>query len=689
MSVVVGIDIGGTFTDTVLVDEEGALATYKSPTTPASLLDGLLTNLREAAGEGELEELLDTVERIAHGTTAATNAFIERRGARTALLTTRGFEDTIFMQRQLGMTAGLSADELTDYSLRRVPEPLTPRSLVFGIRERIDYRGDVIGALQEDDVRAAVAAIRGAEAVAICFLWSFKNPAHERRTAAILRAELPGLYVSVSSELVPRLGEYERTATTVVNAYLGPAISRYTEALERRLGARNLLLLDSGGSVMTAAQAGRSPARLLLSGPSGGVTASQYLGQELGHDNVITFDMGGTSTDVGLIVEGEPLRRVDTEIGKYHLLLPMIDVAAIGAGGGSIARVEPGGYLRVGPASAGAFPGPACYGAGGTAPTVTDADLLLGILDPANFLGGRITLDLEAARRAVATDISEPLGISIEAAAAGIKRIVDGRMADLLRMVTLERGHDPREFVLYAFGGAGPAHASAFALDVVDTVLVPATQSVHSALGAASSDVALTSELAVPMRLAREQLGGDADAAELDAIFAGLERRAHDALLAQRIESGHHQLERTVEVRFIRQTKALSVPYHGSATRLIEDFLRIYAHRYGETAVPELAGFELVTFVVAARGRLRRPTLARMPSGPPDPSGARRGVRRAYDPIPGAFVPTPVFDGERLRPGNAIEGPAVIEYPTTTLTLCSGQRAELNALLGVEIRRAG
>jgi N-methylhydantoinase A len=392
MPAVVGIDIGGTFTDTVVVDAEGAVRSFKSPTTPEALLEGLLANLREAAGGHGLDALLADVERIAHGTTAATNAYLERRGARTALVTTYGFEDTIFMQRQLGMTAGMSAGELTDYSRRRVPEPLCPRAQVHGIRERVDYRGDVIAPLRDGDVRAAAAAIRavGVEAVAVSFLWSFKNPAHEQRAAEVLREELPGVYVSVASELVPRLGEYERTATTLVNAYLGPLVAGYTDALEERLGETSLLLLDSSGSVMTAGEAGRSPVRLLLSGPSGGVTASQALGVELGHRNVITFDMGGTSTDVGLIVDGEPLHRVETEIGKYHLLLPMVDIQAIGAGGGSIARVEPGGYLRVGPESAGADPGPACYGRGGTRPTVTDADLLLGVLDPGGFLGGRI-----------------------------------------------------------------------------------------------------------------------------------------------------------------------------------------------------------------------------------------------------------------------------------------------------------
>jgi N-methylhydantoinase A len=687
----VGIDIGGTFTDTVVVDDQGAVSSYKTPTTPGRLIEGLLTNLREAAGEQELSDFLEGVERIAHGTTAATNAYLERRGAKTALLTTRGFEDTIFMQRQLGMTAGLSANELTDYSRRRVPEPLVPRARVFGIRERIDYRGDVIGPLQEDDVRAAVAAMRdaGVESVAICFLWSFKNADHERRAAEIVRAELPGVYVSVSTELVPRLGEYERTATTLVNAYLGPIISRYTDVLESELGSGNLLLLDSGGSVMSASQAGRAPVRLLLSGPSGGVTASRFLGEALGHRNVITFDMGGTSTDVGLIVEREPLQRVDTEIGKYHLLLPMIDVTAIGAGGGSIARVETGGYLQVGPESAGAEPGPACYGHGGTLPTVTDADLLLGILDPDNFLGGRIKLDRQAAFRAISEHVAKPLGVEAQEAAAGIKRIVDGRMADLLRMVTLERGHDPRDFVLYAFGGAGAAHAPAFALEVVGKLIVPVTQSVHSALGAASSDIALTSELTHPMRLARELGGADVEVAELERIFDGLEQRARESLRAPRVPEEDQEFERSVEMRFIRQTKALAVPYRGSADRLVEDFLAIYARRYGETAVPELAGYELVTFVVAARGRLRRPTLARSPRGAADPAHARRGERDVFDPYEGELVPTPVFSGEALAAGATISGPAIIEYPTTTLALGSGQRAELNELLGVEITAAG
>jgi N-methylhydantoinase A len=692
MSFTVGIDIGGTFTDTVVVDGEGEVAAYKSPTTPAALLDAVLANLDEAAAGagGPLDAFLADVERVAHGTTAATNAYLERRGARVALLTTRGFEDTIFMQRMLGMTAGLSPSELTDYSLRRVPEPLCPRRLVFGIRERVDYRGEPIGLLREDDVRAAAAAIReeGVEAVAVCFLWSFKNPAHERRAGEILREELPDVYLSLSSELVPRLGEYERTATTLVNAYLGPPLARYTRALEERLGAVNVLLLDSSGGVMTPAEAGRAPVRLLLSGPSGGVTASRYLGAALGHDDVITFDMGGTSTDVGLIVEGEALGRNETEAGKYHLLLPMVDIRTIGAGGGSIARVEEGGYLRVGPESAGADPGPACYGRGGDWPTVTDADLVLGILDPEYFLGGRIALDVDAARRALDRHVAQPLGLSAEEAAAGVKRIVDTRMADLLRTVTIERGHDPRGFVLYAFGGAGATHAPAFALDVVDTVLVPASQAVHSALGAAASDVALTVELASPLRLTRSGGAAEVDPAEVERVFTGLEERARAALGAQAVPEERRELRRVVEVRFTRQTKALPVPFRGSVAAVLEDFLALYARRYGAEAVPETAGFELVTFLVEARGRLPRPRLARHPLDGPDASHARRGARPVYDAASGAFVETPILDGPSLRPGNRIAGPAVIEYPGTTVALLSDQAATVDELLDVVIRRS-
>jgi N-methylhydantoinase A len=686
----VGIDIGGTFTDVVIMHDDGSIDTSKSPSTPGRLLEGLLAALTLVAEkEGtDLENLLENIDRISHGTTAATNAFIERRGAKVAILTTRGFEDTMIMQRMMGMTAGLSPSELTDYSNRRVPEPLVPRSLIFGIRERVDYRGDIISPLREQDIYDAIEKIKkaGVEALAISYLWSFKNIEHEKRTLEILKAELPDLYISTSHELVPLLGEYERTATTVVNAYLGPLVREYTDTLEKRLGAKRLYLLDSSGGLMTPAEAGRSSVRLLLSGPSGGVTAARYIGQLSGHNNIITFDMGGTSADVAVIAANTSVLRKETVIDKNHLLLPMVDVRAIGAGGGSIAGVEEGGYLFVGPESAGAEPGPACYGKGGERPTVTDADVVLGIIDPAQFLGGKLKLDVEKARDAIRVHVAEPLGLSIEAAAAGIKKIVDTRMADLLRVVTIEQGHDPREFVLYAFGGAGATHAPAFALDIVEEIIVPSSQSVFCAFGAVASDIKLSLGRALPKRVTREGKG-DISLAEMETVFSELEQQANDALDMQNVATDKRHFQKEVEVRFIRQTKSLSIPFPGSIEGLIENFLSAYQKRYGAEALPDKAGLEFVTYVVEASGELSRPECARYPAEGEDASSALKGKRPVYDMDKKEFVDTVVYTGKLLKSANEISGPAVVEYEGTTVAISSNQFAVIDELLGMSIRR--
>lgn len=686
----VGVDIGGTFTDVVIMHDDGSIETSKSPSTPGRLLEGLLAALTlVAVKEGSsLEELLGKLDRISHGTTAATNAFIERRGAKVAILTTRGFEDTMIMQRMMGMTAGLSPSELTDYSNRSVPEPLVPRSLIFGIRERVDYRGDVISPLCEEDIYNAIKEIKaaGVEALAISYLWSFKNIEHEKRTLEILKEELPDLYISTSHELVPLLGEYERTATTVVNAYLGPLVREYTDILEQRLGNNRLYLLDSSGGLMTPAEAGRSSVRLLLSGPSGGVTAAKYIGELSGHDNIITFDMGGTSADVAVIAANTSVLRKETVIDKHHLLLPMVDVRTIGAGGGSIAGVEDGGYLFVGPESAGAEPGPACYGKGGDRPTVTDADVVLGIIDPAQFLGGKLQLDVGKAREAIRVHIAEPLGLSIEEAAAGIKKIVDTRMADLLRVVTIEQGHDPRGFVLYAFGGAGATHAPAFALDVVEEMIVPSSQSVFCAFGAVASDIKLNLGRAQPQRVGRDGKG-DISLDEMEAIFTDLEQQANDALELQKVPADKRHFYKEVEVRFIRQTKSMSIPFPGSIEGLIENFLAAYQKRYGAEALPDKAGLEFVTYVMEASGELSRPECARYPFAGNDASTALKGTRAVYDMDDKSFVDTAIYTGEILQCGNKIQGPAVVEYEGTTVAITSNQVATIDELLGMSIRR--
>ncbi|HEY8013834.1 MAG TPA: hydantoinase/oxoprolinase family protein, partial [Dongiaceae bacterium] len=427
-----GVDIGGTFTDLVMVDSAGRISTSKALTTPGELETGVLNAIALAAEANGLapDELLGRVAVFGHGTTQATNALIERDGARTGLITTRGFGDTIGLQRLLGFTAGLSVDQLGWYSKRRYPDPIVPRELRREVPERVDHAGRILLPLDEDSVRRAVEelSVAGVETFAVALLWSFRNPAHEQRIGAIIRERRPDAYVSLSCEVSPVIGEYERTATTALNSYLALKVVSYLDEVETVLRKRGFTgkfyILNSAGGVMPAQEAARRPVLLVASGPTGGVLGSLQLAKTLGHRNVITTDMGGTSFDVSIIVDDKPLVSGTHEAGGYHLNTPMIDIRAVGAGGGSIARVESG-LLRVGPESAGAKPGPACYGRGGTLATVTDADVVLGIISPDNFLGGRMKLDAEAARTAIRTQIAEPLGLSVEQAAAGIVRVVD------------------------------------------------------------------------------------------------------------------------------------------------------------------------------------------------------------------------------------------------------------------------
>lgn len=699
MGFILGIDIGGTFTDMVVLDDAGEISTHKSPTTPGNLIDGVLNNIQLASTNRGLNvsDFLKDVDRIGYGTTAGTNAYIERRGATVGLLSTRGFEDVIFHQRMMGMTAGLTLDELTDYSRRAAPEPLCPSERLVGIRERVDWQGKVLLPLCEEDVRSGGLQLRdmGVDAVAICFLWSFKNPSHEQRAAEILRETMPDAYISVSSELVPRIGEYERTATTLVNAYLGPIISQYTTTIVSKLADKGnngqILLLDSSGGVMTPADATKQPVRLLISGPSGGMTAAQYLGSYLKHENIITFDMGGTSTDVGLIIDGAPLQRQETEAGKYHLLLPMLDVTAIGAGGGSIARVEAGGYLRVGPESAGADPGPACYGHGGDYPTVTDADVVLGIIDPEHFLGGQLTIERALAEASLKKHVANPLGISVSEAAISIKKIVDNRMSVLLRTVTIERGHDPANFILYAFGGAGGAHAPAFALDLVRTIIIPVTQAVNCAFGAIASNLHFHHEISAPIRVRQDDTKSLQFAYEkLENIFSKLMEDAKSSLQSHDVTDADQQFISFVEMRFARQTKELHVPYKFKTNdvhleRVLNDFQEKYQQRYGTESIPERSAFEFVTCSMEATGKLPRPKFRRYDHSGTDPSDAHIGKRNVYDPVTDQFFATDIYSSEALATGNRISGPAIIECPNTTIALVSDQIAEIDPLRNIII----
>lgn len=698
-----GVDIGGTFTDLVLVDERGENRVYKTPTCPDNPAKGVLEAVVLAAADLGLNtsEFLSRVVHFGHGTTLPLNTLLEGKGARVGLITTRGFGDTLFIGRLKTMTAALPVEEITHYRSRSFPKPLVPRELVREVSERIDNRGEVVVPLNLAEARRAAADLgaQGVEAIAVCFLWSFLNPRHERAMGEILKEVATGVLCCLSCDLIPVIKEYERMATTVVNACLTPRTRVYLSSLREALQSQGLrsplLILNSGGGMLTDEEAARDPVRLLGSGPAGGVGAALYLGKALGLSNLVTTDMGGTSFDVGLICDGEAVKTVETVAGKYHLLIPQIDLRSIGAGGGSLATVVDG-VLKVGPRSAGADPGPACYGRGGQEPTVTDADVVLGILNPENFLGGRLRLDAAAAQRVIREKVADPLGIPVSRAAAGIRTIVGHQMADLLRQVLVERGCDPREFTVLAFGGAGPVHCTTYAaeLEVRSTVIPPAATA-YSAYGCAAADLRYVFERSEILRTPPffKRAADHLEADRLEKIFSALEMQGAEALERSGIESGRRAFLRTAHMRYRRQTHEVVVPAPPgplSAEQvdlLCQRFEEIYQRRYGRGSAYREAGIEITTLRVEAVGNLPKPNLREFPLEGPDPSHALRGKRPIYFLEAGDFLETPVYSGPDLRAGNEVVGPAVIESFGTTVVVGVKQKARLDSLLNVVLER--
>jgi N-methylhydantoinase A len=695
----VGVDIGGTFTDCVVLDESGAARLYKTPTTPAEAAVGVNAALALAERDLGLDEgaLLDQVHYLGLGTTVATNALIERKGVKTGIITTRGFRDAVLMQRGMGSWTGLDADEVVHYAQRKLPDPIVPRTRIEEVTERIDQKGHVVTALDEDDVRRAVEALvaQGVEAIAVCLLWSFREPAHERRVAEIIRETAPEVYLSLSSELAPVLGEYERTATTAMNAYLGPLVRDYMSDLaaswHRRGFKGRFRVLDSGGGVITPEHCGQTPVSVLTSGPTGGVLASARLAERLGIPNVLTTDMGGTSFDVGMIVDHEPMVTPLQQVQGYHILKPAVQVTAIGAGGGSIARVAHG-QLLVGPSSAGSVPGPVCFGRGGTEPTVTDADVVLGVIDPDYFVGGTFALDKDAAERAVHDRVAKPLGISVAEAAAGIKSIADHRMADLLETLTVGRGHDPRDFAIFAYGGNGGCHCHAFGAELgAQKIIVPSTAPVHSAYGAVMSDLHITTELSDPMRSASwREAARIFDVDRINANFRRLEEQARDALIESGAEAERITVQRSAEIRFRMQVHGLHVPVaagdlgQDGLTELLEGFRRQFAELYGSEAVFLGAGVEIVSFRVQGRGEIDKPRLSHVAA---DRSGLTDAPRSRSIHLGGDWgtVTADVVRAGALRPDDKVTGPTVIEHPNTTVFVGPGQTAVLDDLENIVI----
>lgn len=687
MDRLVAVDSGGTFTDCVVLDAAGRVTTAKAPSTPSDFSEGVVQSVSRAAAVEDLDlrGILHSTTSFCHGTTVATNALLTRSGSVVGLVTTKGHEDAIIVGRTIQKAAGLTESELSNLAHLEKAVPVVPRPLIRGVTERIDYRGSVVVPVDVDEAARAADELSdaGVEAIAVCFLWSFMNPDHERAVAELIRSRHPDLLVTVSHEVAPVIKEYERCATTVLNGYLSGTTHAYISKLQERLADGGLagdpVIMQSIGGVSSAeASKGRAVA-LLGSGPTGGVFGAAALGQLIGADNIVTTDVGGTSFDVGLVVDGEPLVVGTPVFDKYHTVLPVIDVTSIGAGGGSLAWIEPGtGLIKVGPQSAGAVPGPACYGTGGTLPTVTDANLVLGRLDPGYFLGGERRLHTDLADDAIRAHVAEPAGLPVTEAAMAIVDILDARMADLVRTSTIGRGYDPREFALFAFGGAGPLHVGAYAADVgTRLTVVPTNSAVFSAFGIAASDPVAVVQASDPMV-------APFDPERLEEIYVALAAGAVEELRANGVAPEDITTNREVEMRYRGQVHEVRVPVPDgplgaeSLAVTMEEFRRRYNRRYGSGAAAD-AAIEARTFVVRGVGRQAKPELRPAALSGEDPGPALVAERQVYFRPLGGFVPTPIYRRELLVPGNSVGGHAVIEAVDTTMVIHPGQRAEVDA----------
>ena len=682
MSYRIGVDVGGTFPDLVAIDEGGLTTLAKVPSTPEDPSIGVLDGLSQLAGRIGVERavLLRDTDRIVHGTTVATNALLEHKGARLGLLTTEGHRDVVEMRE------GLKDDR---YNLRMPPpEQLVPRRLRLPVRERIRADGRIETPLDPASLEAAIAVLQRerVESVAVCYLHAWNDPRHERQTAGALARALPDAYVSLSSAVLPQIKEFERVSTTIVNAYVGPVLSRYLARLEARLAEAGYrgptLIIQSHGGVAPIAEAGRLAAGAVLSGPAGGAAGSVYASRFLGEPNLIPFDMGGTSTDICLVVDGQAALVMDRKIAGHRIALGSLDIASIGAGGGSIARVDAGGILHVGPVSAGAAPGPACYGQGGAEPTVTDANLVLGYLDPANFLGGARRLDEGLAERAV-DRIASALGIDRLAAARGIHRVINTNMAEGVRLVSVRRGVDPRRFALFAFGGAAGLHATDIARELgLARVIVPRVASVLSAWGMLATDLRF--------ELSRTHIG-DAKALDGAAVKRLFDEMQAEGLARLRASfDGPARAARSVDMRYGEQVFEINVPLANvdwSAAdplpQIVERFHRRHEALYTYSMPDQEA--VLVNARVAVSGILEElPQEPELPAASPTFSQAERRIYLDD------WIAAPVYAFDRVAPAQVIAGPAIVESATTTVLLRPGDRATVTpqGWLGIAVGSA-
>jgi N-methylhydantoinase A len=678
----VGIDIGGTFTDVVLLNAKTQSITFaKAATTPADRAIGFFHGLDmvlQASGADA-----KAISQIVHGSTVATNAVLEEKGSRLGLITTQGFRDILQIGR--AYIPGI----FTNFLRYKKPDPLVPLERVREVPERLSVDGRVLRPLDEDAVRVAIASLLddGIEALAISLMHSYVNPAHEIRIEEIARGLSPGLFISRSSATLPEYREFERTVTTVLNAYVMPAVDRYLGSItnglmERELPAE-LSIVRSDAGIMSIGAAIERPVNTVLSGPAGGVKGASVIAAAAGHPNIVSMDMGGTSTDVCLSTAGEPRLSTDAWVSHFPIRVPIIDITTIGAGGGSIAQVAPSGALRVGPESAGAEPGPACYGRGGTRPTVTDANLVLGRL-PVELAGGEVTLDLEAARRVVEEGVAKPLGLTVEQAAEGIVRIVDENMLGALRVVSVARGMDPRELTLVSFGGAGPVHGCQLArLAGISTVLVPAAPGVLSAMGFLLADVRQVFSKTLVGTIG--ELDVDRYNQEIDTLIGS----ATAWLDQEQIPTEDRAIEVNFDLRYRGQAYELPISVEAilSEAALAEakaSFHQEHKRRYGYDQ--PFTNVEIVTLRVTAIGIVPTPELPRLPLEGPDAAQAIAARSQVY--FDGAWQETPVYERALLRPGNRFSGPALVRQDDCTTVIHPGQDVRVDDLLDLIVTNA-
>jgi N-methylhydantoinase A len=696
----VATDVGGTCTDTVVFAAGEPVRLGKALSTPPNFADGVLDSIRSAAQTMNLSlnELLARTKLFVHGSTVVDNIVLTRDGAKVGLITTRGFEDTLLLTRgAYGRWGGLTEDRIKHpVKTNRAPSLVEPDCIV-GVAERVDYKGEVLLPLDRGEAERAVRLLieqKKVQAIAVSFLWSFANAENEQRVREIVARVAPEVYCTLSSDVAPVPGEYERTSTTAINAYAGRTTRNYLNSLSKLLIAAGydgaLMVMQGYGGLLPAEEAAERSIGMLECGPAAGVIGSRALGELLTQPDVIATDMGGTTFKVSVIQSGEIEYAREPMVDRYHYTQPKIEVVSIGAGGGSIISFDAGSSaLRVGPRSAGSRPGPACYGLGGNDPTVTDVLMLIGYMDPDIFLGGSMKLDRDASKRVFDAAIAKPLAMSTEQAAFGAYRVACAQIADLIHEITVERGLDPREFVLHAFGGCCGMLAGVFGSELgVKQIVVPYTASVNCAFGLVSADIA--HEYATT-----RTLPADASPDEINAIYEPMVARARKTLAQEGFAGDSVRFDRAVDLRYMRQVHEVTTPIRdlgaltrASVERLVSDFETLYERKYGKGSAYREAGIEMTMFRLTARGIMQRAQLEPMALTKADASAARVGRREIFVEAAAGFRAADIYDFNRLAPGNVLQGPAVIHTPITTIVLQEGQIGRVDPYRNVLIERA-